>query len=210
MTLPRLHVVTTDDVLASPGFLERARALMASHGPALALHVRGPAGPVRTLLEVADALMDGAGETGALLVVNDRTDVALAVGAPGVQLGERSIPVQAARSLLGDDARIGYSAHSASEAASAASNGADFVVVGTIWETPTHPGREGAGLARVRQSVADASAPVLAIGGVTPDRAREAVSAGAWGVAVVRGVWSADDPVAAAGEYLEVMEREAG
>lgn len=104
---------------------------------------------------------------------------------------------------------IGCSTHGAAEATSAALNGADFVVVGTIWSTPSHPGREGAGLARIRASVEDASSPVVAIGGVTPDRARQARDAGAWGVAVIRGVWESQDPAAAAGEYLDALGEEA-
>lgn len=203
--LPRLHVVTNDDVLAAGGFRDRAAALIKRYGSDLAMHLRGPSGPVRTLLAEAEALAETAAGAGTLLLVNDRPDVALAAGVPGLQLGHRSIPVQAARSLLGGDAVIGYSAHGASEAASAASNGADFVFIGTIWASASHPGQEGAGLGRVRETVTEADVPVLAIGGVTPDRARKALDAGAWGVAVVRGVWSADDPVEAAAGYLNRM-----
>lgn len=205
MTLPRLHVVTNDDVLAEAGFRERATAMIERHGSDLAVHLRGPSGPVRRLLAEAEALVEAAADSGTLLVVNDRPDVALAVGVPGLQLGHRSIPVQAARSLLGEEVVIGYSAHGALEAASAAANGADFVVIGTIWATASHPAREGAGLGRVRETATAADVPVLAIGGVTPDRARESLEAGAWGVAVVRGVWRADDPVEAAAAYLHRM-----
>ena len=205
MTVPRLHVVTDDDVLADPGFTSRARALLEAHGPALALHLRSPRGSVRRLLEQAEALVPVADEAGALLLVNDRPDVALAAGAHGVQLGERSLPVQATRAILGADALIGCSTHSAAEAVSAAGNGADFVVLGTIWATPSHPDREGAGLGPIRAATSDTGAPVIAIGGVTPERAVEAVAAGARGVAVIRGVWHADDPVAAAAEYLQRM-----
>ncbi len=205
MTLPRLHVVTHDGVLASDRFLDRARSLMAAHGARLALHLRGPTGPVGLLLSAAEALAGPAEQSGSLLVVNDRPDVALAAGVPAVQLGHRSIPVQAARSLMGEEAVIGYSAHGAPEAASAAASGADFVIVGSIWPTPSHPDREGAGLDRIRGTVAATRVPVVAIGGVTPDRVGQALSAGAWGVAVIRGVWDAPDPVAAAGGYLESM-----
>lgn len=205
MTLPRLHVVTNDDVLAEAGFRERATAMIRHHGSRLAIHLRGPSGPVRRLLAEAEALAEVAAGSGTLLLVNDRPDVALAAGVPGLQLGHRSIPVQAARSLLGENATIGYSAHGAPEAASAVANGADFVVIGTIWATPSHPEREGAGPERVRETANAADVPVLAIGGVTPDRARVSLEAGAWGVAVIRGVWSADDPVEAAASYLNRM-----
>lgn len=205
MTLPRLHVVTSDEVLAADGFLDRARSLLAAHGPELALHLRAPSGPVRRLLTAAEALVAAAGDAGALLVVNDRPDVALAAGVPGVELGHRSIPVQAVRTLMGDDVVIGYSAHGAPEAASAAENGADFVLIGTIWASASHPDREGAGVGRIRDTVAATTAPVVAIGGVTPGRAPAALAAGAWGVAAVRGVWETDDPVAAAASYLHQL-----
>ena len=208
MSVPRLHVVTDDDVLSGPGFARRARSLIEVHGPALALHVRGPGRPVAALLEATRAVAEAAADAGTLLVVNGRPDVALAAGVTAVQLGRRSVPVQAARALLGEDGVVGYSAHGAAEAGSAAENGAAFVLLGTIWETPSHPGRPGAGLARVREAAADVRAPVLAIGGVTASRAREAVAAGAWGVAVLRGVWHAGDVAAAAGEYLSAMEVE--
>lgn len=204
MTLPRLHVVTNDEVMAAQGFRETAVALMQAHGTRLALHLRSPEARIRRLLEEAEALAGPARESGAVLVVNDRPDIALAV-AVGVQLGRRSIPVQAARSLLGGDVAIGYSAHGAAEAASAVGNGADYVLIGTIWRTASHPEREGAGPDRVRATVALASGPVLAIGGVTPERARVAVEAGAWGVAAIRGVWDAADPVSAAAEYLQAI-----
>lgn len=203
MTLPRLHVVTDDDVLSDPGFGDRAGAVLAAG--TVALHLRSPGGRVRRLLELAETLKDAAEAGGSRLVINDRVDVALAAGVPAVQLGERSIPVTAARSVLGADAVIGYSAHSADGAASAVDGGADFVLIGTIWETPSHPDVPGAGLDRVREAAAAAGAPVLAIGGVTPERARAAVGAGAWGVALIRGVWHAEDPAAAVVGYLEAL-----
>lgn len=205
MTLARLHAVTDDGILAADGFVDRARALLSAGGPAVALHLRGPGGPVRGLLAAAEALAEHAAGVGALLVVNGRPDVALAAEVGAVQLGHRSIPVQAARSIMGPEAVIGYSAHGAHEAASAAEAGADFVVVGTIWATASHPEREGAGLDRVSSTVAAAPVPVIAIGGVTPARAREAVAAGAWGVAAIRGIWENADPAAAAGTYLRAM-----
>ncbi len=209
MRLPRLHVVTDDQVLASNGFAEAARALLRAHGPMLALHLRGPTSPVRTLYDLARTLAPVAAGVGARVLVNDRVDVALAVPDTGVQVGARSLPVQTARDLLGADVPVGYSAHDAAEAASALGSGADFVVLGTIWRTASHPGRGGAGTALVEEAAGLAAGPVVAIGGVTPERAREAMRAGAYGVAIIRGVWSADEPVAAAAAYLAAMEASA-
>jgi thiazole tautomerase (transcriptional regulator TenI) len=138
------------------------------------------------------------------LLVNDRVDVALAAGC-GAQIGRRSIPVASARSLLGDRAPLGCSVHDTGGAVAAAAGGADFLVLGTIWPTPSHPGAGGAGLGTVADVAATVAVPVIVIGGVTPQRAREALDAGGHGVAVLRGVWAASDPVAAAAVYLEAM-----
>ncbi len=206
MRLPRLHVVTNDDVLGRPDFTGRARALLRAHGAGVALHLRSAGMPVRKLFDLARTLSAEAAAAGGRVLVNDRVDVALAVDPCGVQLGARSLPVQAARGLLGTAVPIGYSAHDAAEAASALGSGADFVLLGTVWATASHPGRPGAGTELVREAARLAAGPVVAIGGVTPERTVEAVEAGAYGVAVIRGVWSAADPVASAGAYLEAME----
>lgn len=206
MTLPRLHVVTDDEVVGRRGFRATAEALVERLGPGLALHLRGRETPARRLHAVAARVAPAAWKSGAWLFVNDRIDLALAVRARGVQLGRRSLPVQAARSLLGPDCTIGYSAHGVDEAISAVASGAQLIVIGTIWDTPSHPGLEGVGVERVRAAAGRIEVPVIAIGGVTLERAAEALAAGAHGVAVLRGVWSAADPVGAAVDYVKAME----
>jgi thiamine-phosphate diphosphorylase len=204
MRVPGLHVLTNDAVLGAPWFRDRSRRLIESHGPSLALHLRGPGTAPARLLELATALQPLAAGAGALLLINDRADVALAAGVDGVQLGARSLPVSAARALR-PDWRIGASVHGVAEALAA--EGADFLVLGTIWKSQSHPGRDGAGLALVRSVVEGADVPVLAVGGVTPRRAAAALGAGGSGVAVLRGVWDHDDAAGAAAEYLSCMER---
>lgn len=204
--LPRLHLVTSDEVLAAPGFLARVLALLDAHGAAVALHVRGHGHTGRALHDAVDPLARRGDATGSLVLVNDRLDVALTAGAHGAQLGRRSLPLAAARPLLGGDARIGYSAHAAGEAAEAARAGADFVVLGPVYATATHPGRQGAGPGLLSAAAA-LGVPVLAIGGITPERVAEVMAAGAHGVAVLSGVWGAAEPVAAAGRYLDALAR---
>jgi len=206
--LARLHLVTDDAVLRAADFRERAQAVLAAHGSALALHLRGHGVSGAELFELARDLAFGADGAGAELLVNDRVDVALAAGADGVQLGRRSLPIAAARALLGADAWIGYSAHGAEEAARAAADGADFILVGTLYRTASHPEREPAGVERVRETVAalaPAEVPVIGIGGIPPERVREVLAAGAYGVAVLGGVWHAADPVAAAADYIAAL-----
>jgi len=119
-----------------------------------------------------------------------------------VQLGMRSLPVDAARALLPAASVVGYSAHAAREAASA---GADFIVFGTVFDSPSHPGQAAAGIAALADTAAMANVPVVAIGGITADRVAAALQAGAYGVAVLSGVWAAREPVASALDYASAL-----
>lgn len=202
--LPALHAVTDDAVLARADFGETARRVLEAGGPRLALHLRGPRTGGRALHGLAAALLPAARGAGALLLVNDRADVALAAGADGVRLGARGIRPEDARRLLGAEAWIGASVHTRGEAEEAAAGGADFLVVGTLYATPSHPGREGAGPAHLA-ALADVGLPRVGIGGITPARAPEVRAAGAHGVAVLRGVWDAPDPARAVEQYLKEM-----
>lgn len=197
--------MTDGAVLGDGDFLARARDLLAAHGAAVALHLRGHGVAGGMLYRLARELMPVAASAGASLFINDRVDIALAVAPTGVVLGRRSIPLECARRLLGSRTRLGYSAHAAEEAASAGEGGADFVVFGHVYATASHPGRRPAGVSRLRDAVAAATVPVVAIGGVTPARVRAVLAAGAHAVAVLSGVWQDPDPVAAAGRYREVL-----
>ncbi len=153
--------------------------------------------PAGELLALAQALRRATAGR-ALLLVNDRADVALAAGADGVHLPEGGLPVAAARSLLGPSRLVGRSAHSAEAAARAEAEGADYLVVGPVYPTRSHPGAMPAGpalMARVREAV---RLPVLAIGGITPETVAEVLAAGASGVAVISAILGSEDPEAAA------------
>jgi thiamine-phosphate pyrophosphorylase len=209
--LPALHIVTDDAVLAGPGFVDSACAVIESGGPRVAVHLRGPDTGGRSLYRLATELAPAARESGAWLVVNDRVDVALAVGTDLVHLGARSLSITDARALLGPSARVGASTHSPAEADTAALMGADWIFAGTVYPTPTHPRRPGAGRGGLAEIVTVAQGlPVFAIGGVTPSRIPEILDAGATGAAVIRGVWSATRPVGALYEYLDALAVRAG
>lgn len=202
--LPPLHVVTDDAVLASADFAARARDVLAAGGPRLVLHLRGPATDGARLYALAKVLIDPARSSGALLFANDRVDVALTAGLDGVQLGRRSLPAAVARGLLPHDRWLGVSVHDVASAR-AASGDADYLVVGTVFATASHPGRAGSGPAGVAQVRAAVGLPILAIGGITVERVPEVLLAGARGVAVLRGIWSASDPAAAVADYLGAL-----
>ena len=151
--------------------------------------------PGRELFALAEALRTATTRVGALLLVNDRVDVAIAAGADGVHLGGGSMPVAVARRLVGPHALIGVSTHAPGEALA----GADFAFFGPVWETP---GKTAVGPARLVEAVAATVVPVLAIGGVTAARVPAALAAGAAGVAVIRAILAARDPAVATRELL--------
>ncbi|HEU4587081.1 MAG TPA: thiamine phosphate synthase [Gemmatimonadales bacterium] len=197
--LPRLHAVTDAAVLALDDLGVRAAAL-ASAGSAIALHVRDRAATGRALAAAAQRLAALARPAEAAVFVNGRPDLAAAIGGHGVQLAADDLAPAAARRLL-PQGWIGRSVHSRAEAEAAQREGADYLLVGSVFETPSHPGRAPAGLELVRDCAA-LGLPVIAIGGMTPARAVEAREAGAWGVAAIRGLWLAPDPARAAMEFL--------
>lgn len=200
--IPPLHVVTDDAVVARGDFLDMAGRIVEAGGSLLVLHLRAPRASGGRMYELARALRDPVIGAGARLVVNDRVDVGVAAGADGAQVGGRGLAPADARRLLGPDDLLGVSVHAVDEARAAQGDGADFVLAGTIWQTPSHPDRRRAGTGLIRE-VAALGIPVIAIGGVTPERVAEARDAGAAGVATIRGVWEAPDPAAAVSEYLK-------
>jgi thiamine-phosphate pyrophosphorylase len=121
--------------------------------------------------------------TSARIFVNDRLDVALATGAAGVHLPEDGIPVEHARNIAPSEFEIGASVHSLESAIRADEAGADFVVFGPVFPTSSKPGHPGVGLERLREVSSGVRIPVLALGGVEPERVRATMQAGASGVA---------------------------
>jgi thiamine-phosphate diphosphorylase len=170
-------------------------AAIAAGGSAVALHARSGAAPGGALSTVALRLVALARPPEASVFVGGRPDIAAAVGANGIQLRRGDLSPADARKVF-PKGWIGRSVHSREEATVAVAEGADFLVVGNIYETDSHPGRPAAGLDLVSETAA-LGRPVIAIGGITPERAIEACDAGAYGVAAIRGLWRAADPAAA-------------
>ena len=142
------------------------------------------------------------------LFINDRVDVALAVDAAGVHLGEASIPVPAARSLLGAHRSIGVSTHSLDGARRAEQEGADFVVFGPVYFTPSKADLGvPQGIKALQFIVENISLAVYAIGGIKADNALEAKSVGSRGVALISAIMSAEDPALAAKQIIALLTR---
>jgi len=195
LRLPSLYAIVDPlDTGRTP--LALAEAYLAGGATLLQLRLKGA--PARVLYETALALRGVTRTAGALLVVNDRPDVAAAVGADGVHLGQDDVPVAVARAVLGPGRWVGVSTHDLDEAAAALRDGADYLGVGPIYDTTSKvgalPARGLALLAAVRRLT---DRPLVAIGGITPETAAEVRAAGADAVAMIGALARADDPATA-------------
>ncbi|MEC4892431.1 MAG: thiamine phosphate synthase [Oscillatoria sp. PMC 1051.18] len=131
---------------------------------------------------------------GALLIINDRPDLAIAVDADGVHLGQQDIPIALARHLLGSRKIIGRSTTNPEEMQKAIAEGADYIGVGPVYETPTKPGKTAAGFDYIRHVAQNSPVPWFAIGGIDPNNLNDVLNAGATRVAVVRAIMQAEQP----------------
>jgi thiamine-phosphate pyrophosphorylase len=183
-TIPRIHAVTSADVLTSPQFGSTLESLAGSVD--LAIHIRNPEMTAREFARYVHKVQN----LSIPVIVNERVDVAASTGAEGVHLPADGISAQDAHQLVGP-AWVGCSTHSVGEARRALDDGADYVFLGPIWETETHPGQPGLGPAVIEQVV---MGRVIAIGGVTASRAGDCATAGAYGVATISALWSSPDP----------------
>ncbi len=141
----------------------------------------------RPLMELAGPAIDSARGTSSRIVINDRLDVALALSAAGVHLGNHSLPAQAVRPIAPPDFLVGVSCHSFEDAQAAESAGVDYLLLGPVFETPSKPTYgPPLGLDRFRQIAAQVKTPTLALGGITLDRVKPCLDAGAAGIAAIR------------------------
>jgi thiamine-phosphate diphosphorylase len=207
MRLPLLHVISPQGIGHDTRFTEVADALQAACGPELAIHLRDPGASGDRLYRLACHLVNGARRHGGWCAVNERTDVAMAAGAQAVQLGHRALPLEAVRRTVGARLPLGVSAHSEPEVREAAKAGANYVVLGTIFRSPSHASAHPLGTAAL-SNCRDSGVPVVAIGGINSERAAPVLAAGASAVAVLSAVWEAGDPVAAAVDLLDRLAAE--
>jgi thiamine-phosphate pyrophosphorylase len=160
----------------------------------------------RELYETALELRSLTALYGAKLFINDRTDIALAVDADGVHLGGGSMPVHAARRVLGGDKLIGVSCHDRAGALSAEENGADFITFGPVYHTPSKaPYGDPVGIAALKETAGLLRIPVFALGGVKKENVPEAIASGAHGIALISAVIAAEDPGREAEELLSIV-----
>lgn len=161
--------------------------------------------PSGGVLPLAQRLRARCRETGATFIVNDRVDLALAVEADGVHLGQDDLPAALARPLLRRGMILGVSTHSVEQARAAAAAGADYVAVGSMFPTATKPDFQLVGPALIRAVRGEIRVPLIGIGGITAENAGEVIRAGAGGVAVISAVCGAADPLVATRRFLEAI-----
>ncbi len=186
LDFPVVHAVTDSVAVHQIDFLARAAAVMRALGPRGALHLRSSRIAARQFYDLAFELAALQVQTGCWLIVNDRIDVALAVGARGAQLASHSLSIPDAN-LVAGTLPLGASVHSVEEAVEAEAAGASWCVAGTVFETPSHAGRPPARLDFIEEVAKAISIPLIAIGGVKPGDVGPLRRAGAYGVATIRG-----------------------
>ena len=200
----RLLVVTDRHQTNGRPLVPLLQQIVNAAAPAIQLRERDLS--ARELVTLAREVQAVTASHGAQLLINDRIDVALALGGVGVHLRSNSLPVSVARQILGPRRLLGMSVHSVEEGLSAQSQGADYIVLGPVYETPTkqmygpplgiHTLEKACGLIRI---------PIFGIGGVTAARAREMRRAGAFGAAVITAILGAKDVESATCELVDAV-----
>jgi thiamine-phosphate pyrophosphorylase len=197
----RLYVVSSD--VPPPRAAEvLCRAI---DGGADVVQLRSKQAAKGEILDAALTVSAYSRRAGALFIVNDHLDVAMAADADGVHLGQDDLPLAVVRRLWGPHPLVGRSTHSIDQALAGVEEGADYLGVGPVHATPTKPGRPAVGTELVRLAAERVSIPWFAIGGLQRDNLDEVLAAGATRIAVVRAVCDAPDPTAAARELVQTL-----
>jgi thiamine-phosphate pyrophosphorylase len=198
-----LYLVTSQSLSAGRSTQDVVRAALA--GGVRLIQLREKELPLRAYVTLAEELRDLTAQAGALLIINDRVDVALTVGADGVHLGQDDFPVPAARRLA-PDLIIGASTHSIEEARRAQDEGASYLNIGPVFPTGTKRWEgEFLGVEGVKRIARVTKIPFTVMGGIKKEHFPELVRAGARTLALVTAVTAADDPQRAAHELLELL-----
>lgn len=200
----RLCVITDAGMIGSRSMAEVI--VSAVDGGATLIQYRDKSSGTREMYDAASALRGVASGKRVPFIVNDHVDLALALGADGVHLGQDDLPARVARRILGENAFIGVSVGSVAEALEAESDGADYVSIGPLYPTDTKPDAGAvASWEVVEEIVQTVKIPVVAIGGINRSNVAEVIRLGVSGIAVVSAVMTAEDPARATRELVDTM-----
>jgi thiamine-phosphate pyrophosphorylase len=204
LVLPRLYVILDAALITFP---ERDCALSLAEAGVRLLQYRNKAAPARQYLESSRELAETLRPHGAPFFVNDRPDVAFLAGATGVHVGQEDLDVEQARRVIGPGKLVGVSTHNLEQFERAAASSADYIAVGPVFSTSSKASPDPVvGLDFIRRVRRLTDKPLVAIGGVTLERAASVIEAGADSVAVISGILSASDPAQRARQYIETLE----
>jgi thiamine-phosphate pyrophosphorylase len=196
-----LYVILDPDALNGRSLVDGLKE--AAGAGARLFQYRDKAASAKNAYRRATQLQQAAADVGALFLVNDRCDLALAIGADGVHLGQDDLPLPPARVIMGPDRLIGISTHTAAQVIEATAQGADYLGVGPIFATTTKPDHEPVvgvdGLAMIRRLT---PLRIFAIGGIRPETVESVIKAGAHGVAVISAIWNASDVAAEVERFI--------
>lgn len=199
-----VYVITDRRAAGERSILEVVQ--VAIRGGATVIQLREKEGKVQEVLALGRALQELTRAAGLPLIVNDRLDLALALDADGVHVGQDDMPADMARKLLGPDKLLGVSVETVAQAQEAEAAGADYLGVGDIFGTPSKPDAGAPiGLAPLAEIARSVAIPVIGIGGITRSNAAAVIQAGAVGVAVISAVMAAPDPEAATRELRAIV-----
>jgi len=203
LALPPLYVILDAALLPNDPVEFEKRLIQA--GARLFQYLNKTA-PARELLQATQALGVTARQEGGSFLVNDRPDIARLAWANGVHVGQDDLDVAAARAIVGLEAFVGISTHNMEQFKAAADTDADYIAVGPVFETRSKEKPDPVvGLALIREARRLTSKPIVAIGGITLDRAAEVIAAGADSVAVISDILAAKNPAARVKQYLEIL-----
>jgi thiamine-phosphate pyrophosphorylase len=195
----RLYLVATHRLAA--GLLHELVPELADAGVDL-IQLREKEMEAGEVVRVGEPIAAACKEAGVPFIVNDRADIALALDADGVHVGQDDLPTDVTRRLVGERI-VGWSTHAPAEVDAAATQDVDYFAVGPVTETPTKPGRPAAGIDLLRHADRVATKPWFAIGGIDEELLPSVMDAGATRIVVVRAITEATDPAAAAARLKE-------
>ena len=201
-----LHVIT--DTTLQTRFSHPQLAEFAIEGGADTIQFRQKQGTTRVLIEIAQQMQEICRKNNVPLIVNDRADISLAVGADGTHFGKDDMPVAIGKRILSSETIIGASARTEEKILEAISEGADYIGYGPIYQTSSKSDAERPkGLERLRRMCEIAVCPVIAIGGITIDTVADVIRAGAHGIAVISAVCGQKDPLSATRNLMEEIQK---